>query len=393
MLCSKANAQSWMKVESLPSIWMTAIAADENRLWVAGTNKLYYISENSTEWDSTEIIHPDLQYISDILIYDNIIFVTDESKGIFKSIDEGQSWEDFNQGLNFTHIIGGTIRGDNIYVGTIGESIFVRNLKMNLGWKAFSSGVRWQNTESITNIGGTLIAGVGSNATLYLNNDQENHWTEIQFAIFNGSPSALLAVAQVENTWIAAGNSGLYASSDEGQNWVQLNLQTGFIGQARLIYHDEIIYAHLAKSIGSSKIFYSSDNGLSWNNFSAPLNPGLDLIFWKDQMWYATQNGLWKLETSTGVDDFENFGLNFKTYPNPFNNQLNIEIEISIPAYYTIALHSISGNQSLIIGDKWMEAGKHYFNWNSEGSLNPGMYILKVCSQNSIKSIKVYKLE
>jgi photosystem II stability/assembly factor-like uncharacterized protein len=387
-----SDAQSWTRVESLPPIWLTAIAEDGNKLWVAGLNKLYYTQNQTSDWDSTDIIHPDLVYISDIIFHEGAIFVTDEFKGIYRSDDQGNTWQDYNQGLSFTHLIGGAIRGDSLYIGTIGEGIFVRNLKDNSSWKAFSAGVRWRNTESITNISGTLVAGVGSNATMYINKEQENSWNEIQFSIFNGSPSALLAVTEADNEWIAAGNYGLYTSSDKGQNWTQLDLQTGFIGQARLIYQDGIIYAHLAKAV-TSKLYFSSDNGNTWNIFSPTLNAGIEFIFWNEQLWYATQNGLWKLENSTKVDEADVFVSSLRAYPNPFTHDLNVEIEIIKAGQYKIEILSVSGTQSFIIQDKWMESGTQFLNWNSNEILSPGTYILRVSKGASVKSTKIFKSE
>ncbi len=390
---SQAHAQSWVKVESLPSIWMTTMESEENRLWVAGTDKLYFISDHSNAWDSTEVIQLDLHYISDILIHEEVIYITDESKGIFKSEDMGQSWEDYNQGLALTNIRAAVIRDEKIYVATIGEGIYVRNLTSNQGWQPFSSGIFWKNSESISNINGTLVAGVGHNSTLFLNENNENEWEEIPFAEFHGLPSALLSIIEVDDTWIAAGNNGLYKSSDNGRHWTQLNIQTGHNSQARLIHHNEIIYAHLFRNPGISKLVYSTDKGINWNNFTASLNNGLDIIFWKDQMWYAAQNGLWKLETSTRLENEEIFSPQISAFPNPFTNMLNIDIEINIPGHYQIEVHPVDGSKAIYFEDKWLESGRQGIKLESIKSMSPGMYIIKVANSNSVKSVKIFKAD
>lgn len=393
ILSYQAHGQVWNKIESLPSIWMTALAEDGDKLWVAGANKLYFSEANSSDWDSTAIIHPELAYISDILIHENIIYVTDEFKGIFKSDNGGQSWQDYNQGLHFTHIVGATIRGENIYIGTIGAGIYVRNLNTTQGWQLFSSGVRWQNTESITNLNGTLVAGAGSNATLYINKEQETQWSEIQFATFDGSPCALLSIVESEDKWIAAGNNGMYSSDDKGLTWNQLNIHTGFIGQARLIVHNNIIYAHLAKTIGSSKLYFSEDQGFTWTIFDPTLNAGIDIVFWKVALWYATQNGLWKLEKSTAIVGDELKAPEFKTYPNPFMNHLNFELKIRAAGNYTMSIKSITGNESRLIQNVWLEEGLHFLSWNDISSLSAGMYLITISSKQGVTTNIIYKSE
>lgn len=391
LFSDQVSGQSWKQVEAIPSIWMTAIAATEDKLWVAGENKLYHLSGESGNWDSTAIIHPELQYISDILVHEDIIFVADEAKGIFISENRGQSWQDYNQGLHFTHVKAISIRGDSIFAGTIGAGIFVRNLLSVHGWQAYSSTIFWKNTESITNLKGTLVAGVGHNSTLYINRMNESTWTETVFADFNGEPSALLAITATENHWIAAGNNGLYSSSDEGLSWKQLNLHTGHIAQAALHYHNDRLYAHLAKSSGPSKFYYSDDQGKSWNIFEPSMQAGIDIIHWHDQLWYATQNGLWKLEKTTTIINDPITTPGISAYPNPFTDSLNLKLNIKKAGKHSIQLSSIDGKVYGYYEKSWLEEGVHPIHPHIHTSLNAGMYFITLISETGATTIKVFK--
>ena len=64
-------------------------------------------------------------------------------------------------------------------------------------------------------------------------------------------------------------------------------------------------------------------------------------------------------------------------YPNPFNPQTNIKINLLKTEYVNISIFDIKGNLIDILNDKILEVGEYNFNWDGANS-SSGIYIIRL---------------
>jgi photosystem II stability/assembly factor-like uncharacterized protein len=173
--------------------------------------------------------------------------------GVYKSTDGGKSWR--NMGLNATHHIGRIVihphNPDIVYVAALGH-LWGPNKERGL-YKTTDGGKTWTNTKFI---------------------DENTGFVDV--AIDYESPDTLYAAAYQRRRrgWGFSGGgpgSGLYKTTDGGENWVRLTqgLPGGITGRIGLdIYrkNPSIVYAVVEHKQGG--VFRSDDKGFSWKKMS-----------------------------------------------------------------------------------------------------------------------------
>lgn len=259
----------WQQETQLPATPMTALLAQGDTLYAAGPNVLFISYDAGLSWATSAVIHPQVDYITDLWWSYGRLYVGTVVDGVFVSTDQGQTWTADNSGLvgpGALAVFMFAERGGQLYLATGGSGVFVKPLANNGPWTSFNQGMPWFNVESIVHDQGRLLAGAGGNATFAVQMDN-GPWVETPFAPFNGSLNSLLGVIRSGDVLLGAGNQGLYRSDDDGANWTHYNPGTGLLGQARFAHFGPLTLAHLAKPVGFSFLFQTADQGLSWQAF------------------------------------------------------------------------------------------------------------------------------
>jgi|AntAceMinimDraft_17_1070374.scaffolds.fasta_scaffold02449_3 hypothetical protein len=91
------------------------------------------------------------------------------------------------------------------------------------------------------------------------------------------------------------------------------------------------------------------------------------------------------------IDKTENKIL--QIYPNPVTNNSIIIFNLSESSNVKLSVYNINGQLINSLIDENMDKGIHQFNWsatdNSEKKLNAGIYLMKLQTNNSVKSLKI----
>jgi len=77
-----------------------------------------------------------------------------------------------------------------------------------------------------------------------------------------------------------------------------------------------------------------------------------------------------------------------KAYPNPFNPEINFDIEMMNRKYINIDIYNIQGNQIDNIFNGFLNKGNHSFNWDASNYAT-GLYIIKLAQGNNILTQKI----
>ena len=173
--------------------------------------------------------------------------------GVYKSYDAGKTWT--NMGLKDTHHIGRIVihpmNPDIVYVAALGH-LWGPNKERGL-FRSMDGGKTWKNTLFI---------------------DENTGCVDV--AIDPESPNTLYAAAYQRRRrgWGFSGGgpqSGLYKTTDGGDNWVKLTkgLPEGITGRIGIdIYHSDPSIVYLVYEHKRGGIFRSEDKGLTWKKMS-----------------------------------------------------------------------------------------------------------------------------
>ena len=134
--------------------------------------------------------------------------------GIFRSMDEGTSWTQVNNGLSapvYALIESGTM----LYAGTPKKGIF-RSENHGLSWTQM--GLSGSSVYTLAVSGTTLYAGTWKDG-IFRSEDEGHSWTQI--GLFD-SPITSLAVSGTA-IYVGTYKDGIFRSRDEGGSWVPIN--------------------------------------------------------------------------------------------------------------------------------------------------------------------------
>jgi len=382
MSVSPLWGQQWARVEALPEVQITALHSNGgDTLFAAGPVKVYFTYNAGMSWDSSAVLAPNLEdYLTDILEVNGKIYVGTVNDGVFVSTNGGHTFQADNAGLAGlgAHSISMlAIRGDSIYAATSGAGIFVKKLNGTANWSAYNTGIAWSNAESIVNDNGTLIAGVGANATLYIRPPGANAWTERPFAVFNGEINAFLGAIRDGGVLLGAGMQGFYRSFNNGETWEHFNHGAGLISAARFLRNGNRTYVLLEKSGLNAFLFYTDNEGESWQLFQPDLGGaiGYDLARCGEMLFVGHANGLWFLPIVTDAQEtpiirkpvFE------QIFPNPAFAQTSLQFTLQQASPVVIALYDLRGSLVRAVNLGNQPAGTHIFEFSTT-NLPSGLY-------------------
>ncbi len=168
LLSFKASFPQWTRVEQLPSTDISSLYHKDNILYAGGKNVIYISKNNGLTWDSTNTI-PQLFLVTSIIVYRNELYAAAPHRGVFKSSDrgvtwQGTNWQDFNDSTFPDVADFCEFRGD-LYVATLGNSVYKLNPVNGNSWLFFSNGFSnfSANLPVIASNGNAIIAGTLAN--------------------------------------------------------------------------------------------------------------------------------------------------------------------------------------------------------------------------------------
>lgn len=178
-------------------------------------------------------------------------------KGIYRSIDNGNSWVKTNTGIGDTIIYSLAISGSTIFAGTSSHGVYASTDNGN-SWVASNVGMSNSQVRSLLVNGTNIFAGT-ENDGVFLSTDNGQNWTSINNGLINSPFRALISF----NGYIYAGTfgEGIFRTNDNGNSWLSVN--SGLLdSNAKKIN----AFATLGTKIyaGSEGGLYSTANGSSW---------------------------------------------------------------------------------------------------------------------------------
>jgi len=261
-----ANLNNWTGINSgLPLSLVTLIKEIDNTLFTVVGNSLYKSENFGNNWT---LVYTAPSNITSILKYNNGMYISTMSNGIYYATGNLAIWNSINSGLTDLGINALEIFDTTLICGTKTKGVFY-----------------YQNGQWISNKAGMICSMIRStsntNNHLFTNDldkvyklNTSGNWTEISpivpFDVF-GSLSSMndtvfLSIEHDTVTWPNDIPFILY-SADNGNSWHHLINKVPYAGDDpyRIYCDNGRLYTY-----EDDKIFYTSNLGLSWTDISLP---------------------------------------------------------------------------------------------------------------------------
>ncbi|MDP8208899.1 MAG: YCF48-related protein, partial [Candidatus Electryonea clarkiae] len=348
--------------ERLPHLYAVCFVDDLNG-WAGGASGVFIeTSDGGETWERVEINQNIVNHISDIyFINSNIGFVLSSSQLLFTN-DGGENWSLLETNSNSSL-----------------RSIFF--IDDSTGWISKPSGVlrtndggrTWQNLDNID--------GYREFEQLYFKNENEG-WAVGGDETFQGNYSE--------------GTGFIWHTDDGGETWTILDSSATHM--YRSVSFSDSLNGFAAGYSGT--VYSTNDGGDTWNCFNINTTRHLiNIDFINSQTgWLIGSEGTILRTDIGGISSLPTLSIKNPTsyyllncYPNPFNNNTNIVLNIGKDCFYTLSIYNILGQNILVVYSGFSPAGKYVFSWeglDSNGNIVPsGTYFIQF-NNNIAKEIR-----
>lgn len=303
--------------------------------------------------------------VTSLLSVGNNLFAGTYGSGIFRSIDNGETWVKLNHPNLY---VGDLLHEQNRIYAIISESYDGPRVCWSL-----DLGETW-NYSTFTGSFTSLVAPgeyllAGSQFGLYRSSDYGQSWTQVT----NGIPSNIVVTSMSSKDSVVLftnGTNGVYRSSDYGSSWQFVSI-SGLSSARKVEFIDDRVY------VGSSQVnflFESLDDGLNWSQVQIPLfNSDVAALYGYENYKFVglSNNGVlissnfggnWQNSNAFIVSkilSFENHNLTLYTGTNGAGiYKLN---NVIIPVELASFEANISGNDVLLSWETITEKNNHGF--------------------------------
>jgi hypothetical protein len=142
---------------------------------------------------------------------DNYLFVGAQVGGVFRSSNNGDSWQAVNTGLTNTTAYALASIENELFVGTGGSSVF-KSTDYGNTWSPASNGMPSQTVYALLTINSILVAGTDATG-IYVSTNRGASWS----AMNNGLSNTAVFSLAVNHQYLFAGTSSYVFRAEHGQ--------------------------------------------------------------------------------------------------------------------------------------------------------------------------------
>ncbi|GAB1429956.1 hypothetical protein MASR2M18_07890 [Ignavibacteria bacterium] len=329
------------------------------------------------QWE--QIKGPDGEYYILSIVSQNNYLYAGTGSGVFRSTDNGVTWQKKSSGLNALSVTCLLQLGNYQYAGTYGGGVY-RSSDNGDSWQQNISGLNSLYVYCLIKFGDYLYVGMDNG--VYSSSDNGDNWRSSGL-----STLTIYTLLQFGDYLYAGTGKGVYSSSDDGYSWQQKNSGLNTLSFYTLLQFSDYLYAggqwggvhrstdkgenwqssginetsiysitqfgeYLYVSTFNHGVYLSTDKGDSWINIGLMEQDVRTLVISGGYLFAGTYgNGIWKIPLSaTNIEEREeneNLGSSIRTYPNPSEGTLTIEIEDANASndIYDVMMYDMYGRQ------------------------------------------------
>ncbi len=412
LFCSIVISAQWSRVSELEIGSTGKIAVHNESVFIYGKDNGYKLSrsdDNGQTWTDITGNAPD--ELGSIFSFKGKLYAN-VFTAVLVSEDNGNSWTQISEVPSGNNP--GTIRrfsadNDILYAPSIRESIF-RSVDEGNTWEEIiiddPSNLQILNFEALGNYYFAIIVGDG----LYISKDAGATWA-------NENPStALTGVYKYNGEIYGMSGNGIFKFDTNTEAWTAFTsgfpADGAFYSITSMTHAGNTIFASGLSILGNStSIHYSDKGGESWTEFDntglpSPNAAGSNYhiaanstnVFYfyyglfdpeNRGVYTAPHNALTSVEKNEGLP--ENFNLS-QNYPNPFNPSTKIQFSIPQSESVVLKIYNTLGEEVAELVNQNLSAGNYDYNFNAS-VLPSGVYFysIQTGSFSEIKKMMLIK--
>ncbi|MCB2204132.1 choice-of-anchor D domain-containing protein [bacterium] len=211
------------------------------------------IFRSSDDGDSWEAVYGGINPsgVYRFAVHDGLFFAGTAMSNVLVSTDGGTTWTEAASGSG-SHVQSFVSRTSGLYVGSIWGGV-TRTTDYGQTWEELNTGLPVPRLSCLAEAGTALLAGIGGGG-LYRSTDEGASWTDVS----NPAPSGQLhcAVQHQGDVYASFLGNGVYKSTDAGLSWSRILTST--------YVYDLISDGARVYGVDNTRLWYTDDGGNTW---------------------------------------------------------------------------------------------------------------------------------
>ena len=250
---------------------------------------MYRSSDNGSSWQGANNGITGTRIMA-LAANSGTVYAGENNTGMYISTDKGDTWIRYNNGLNAAAILAAETKGNLAFISVENNKVFKL---VNGSWTNASNGLTAQVEilkANSTTVYAITRGGFNYNQKLFQTTDDGNTWTEITGANAISGGMSALAVTD-DNIYIGTYNGVVYRSDDNGASWTDID-NGGYMPSVKIT---AILLTENATYVGTENKgifkFTNNDHNMTTANNGRTHNNITDLEMQNDVIFASTWGG------------------------------------------------------------------------------------------------------
>jgi photosystem II stability/assembly factor-like uncharacterized protein len=318
-----------------------SLIESENIMYAGTQMGVFKSNDNGITWNEANnglvntVVHP-------MISNESRIFAGTEA-GIFISDNQGENWVESNEGLTISKINCLLNTDEGIYAGTDDQGVFFSSDNGD-SWNVMNTGITNLYIKTMVKKGDRLFIGTDGAGVFYSDNEGET-WTQNNTGL---SSWFINHLAVRDSRLFVSTDLNFCVSENNGSSWSAISTPFEHMVLCSVNYQD-----YMFVGTDGDGVFYTTDEGNTWTDWSEGLeNKNMYTIeVFGDYVWSPSccGFGLYKrlLPETTSIENLTCKN-EILIYPNPACDIININ---SVQSIQSLSVYNQNGHLVLAVND------------------------------------------